>query len=206
MTSAEPGVKQHLDANSWNTDDPPKAWAPPPYTPERSAAVYSTSKTEGEKAAWEFMKQQKPSFVLNTVAPNFNIGGILSKDQYWSTAGMLRGMWEGNKEYNELLRNFGAQWFVSVKDVAKLHLAALTMPDVKGERLLGFAEPFTYSDIVGIYKRMDPKRDLLPPLPDEKRNLMTIDTVRSEELLNRYGQSGWVGFEDSVKELLESFK
>lgn len=36
--------------------------------------IYAASKTEGERALWNFMKTEKPNFVANAVLPNFNLG------------------------------------------------------------------------------------------------------------------------------------
>lgn len=39
--------------------------------------VYAASKTEGERAMWNFVNKEKPSFVVNAVLPNFNTGRVL---------------------------------------------------------------------------------------------------------------------------------
>lgn len=62
----------------WNNEAIDRAWEPPPYTPERASSVYSASKAEGEKALWQFVKEEKPHFVVNAILPNVNMGKILS--------------------------------------------------------------------------------------------------------------------------------
>lgn len=42
------------------------------------AVVYSASKTEAERGAWKWVKENKPGFVLNTVLPNFNVSDALN--------------------------------------------------------------------------------------------------------------------------------
>lgn len=39
--------------------------------------VYCASKTQGERALWRFVKNEKPSFVANAILPDFNIGRIV---------------------------------------------------------------------------------------------------------------------------------
>lgn len=39
--------------------------------------VYAASKTQGERAFWNFVKKEKPSFVANAVLPDFNTGRIV---------------------------------------------------------------------------------------------------------------------------------
>lgn len=41
---------------------------------ERPFTVYAASKTEGERAAWKFVKKNNPGFILNTVLPNMTVG------------------------------------------------------------------------------------------------------------------------------------
>ena len=88
----KPNTKFHIDQTTWNEDDVAKAWEPPPYTDDRSWAVYGASKTQAEKECWRFVKEERPGFVLNTVLPNFVTGEILSSKQAGSTAGWVNGM------------------------------------------------------------------------------------------------------------------
>jgi nucleoside-diphosphate-sugar epimerase len=64
--------------DDWNLEAIDRAWEPPPYTIERATSVYAASKTEGEKALWQFVKEEKPHFVVNAILPNVNLGRILS--------------------------------------------------------------------------------------------------------------------------------
>ena len=43
---------------------------------DRVWAVYGASKTQGEQAAWQFVKENKPNFTVNTVLPNANFGPV----------------------------------------------------------------------------------------------------------------------------------
>jgi hypothetical protein len=46
------------------------------------AVVYSASKTEAERAAWKWVEEKKPGFVLNTVLPNFNVSSSLKHSEF----------------------------------------------------------------------------------------------------------------------------
>jgi nucleoside-diphosphate-sugar epimerase len=37
-----------------------------------------------------------------------------------------------------------AEWFVDIQDTARLHVAALTNPDVRNERIILYAEHYTW--------------------------------------------------------------
>lgn len=87
-----------VTANTWNDLDMEDAWAPPPYKDDRKWAVYGSSKTEAEKALWEFVKNQKPAFVTNSILPNTNFGKILVKGQPASTGDFITSLYDGSIE------------------------------------------------------------------------------------------------------------
>ncbi|KAE8136478.1 hypothetical protein BDV38DRAFT_249596 [Aspergillus pseudotamarii] len=77
--SPQPNKVFTMDEETWNEAAVKAAWAPPPYEgSQRCLDIYSASKTQAEQAAWKFMEEKKPHFVLNTVLPNANMGTILS--------------------------------------------------------------------------------------------------------------------------------
>ena len=95
-TAAQPNKEIYITTDTWNEDDIKKAWAPPPYNPDRAFAVYGSSKAEAEKAFWKFAKEQKPHFVCNAILPNCNFGKILVKDMPASSGGFIKLYYEGN--------------------------------------------------------------------------------------------------------------
>ena len=40
---------------------------------QKPLMVYAASKTKGEQAAWNFVTEQRPDFILNTVLPNMSV-------------------------------------------------------------------------------------------------------------------------------------
>lgn len=76
--SMNPDPHYVLNASSWADDAVEQAWAPPPYTPERGFAVYKASKDLAERAIWEFVKTEKPHFLVNSVLPTTVFGRIVS--------------------------------------------------------------------------------------------------------------------------------
>lgn len=58
--------------------------------------MYGASKTEGERAVWKFVQEQKPAFVANAVLPNCNFGKILVKGQHASTGGWVLNLYNGD--------------------------------------------------------------------------------------------------------------
>ncbi|PHH92380.1 hypothetical protein CDD83_7662 [Cordyceps sp. RAO-2017] len=201
--------KFHVDANTWNDADVKLAWAPPPYNDDRKLAVYAASKTLAEKECWRFAQEEKPAFVINTVLPNCNIGRILSREQPASTGGWYKKMWDGDTEILKLLWNFPPQHYVNVTDTALLHIAALLEEDVIGERLLAFAGPFNFNDTVDLLDKIGAEshgrgRRHFKKMKDAPKDLKTVDTERSQELLRRYSRPGFTSLEESLREAIES--
>ncbi|KAF2814725.1 NAD(P)-binding protein [Mytilinidion resinicola] len=203
-SNPQPNKVVNVDTNSWNEDALKAAWAPPPYEgQQRVVEVYAASKMEGEKAAWEFMRETKPSFVLNAVLPNMNFGNIVSVEHqgYPTSASLVKALWAGGEGAGFLV-GIDPQWFVDVQDDARLHVAALIYEDVKAERLFAFAQPFNWNDILAFFRKLYPGRKFHADFPDLGRDLSKVANERAEELLKRFGQPGWTSLEDSIKALL----
>ncbi|KAI4129959.1 MAG: hypothetical protein LQ341_006514 [Variospora aurantia] len=203
LAGAKPDVQYHVDASQWNEEAVAAAWAPPPYTPDRALDVYAASKVQAEQALWKYATEQKPPpFVLNTVNPNFNFGTVLSDKQLGSTtAAAIPAIWRSG----ELPAHFTAflpQWMVDVQDAARLHVAALVDPDVQGQRILAYAFPFNWNDVLACLRKLDPGRKLPDDVEGLGHDIGTIDTELGEELLRRFGREGWTSFEESVRENL----
>jgi hypothetical protein len=91
------------------------------------------------------------------------------------------------------------EYFVNVRDVALLHLAALTWEKVKNERIFAFAAPFNWNDVFAILRRICPDRKFPEDNPNEGRDLSTVPNTRGMEILQAFGQPGWATLEESVK-------
>lgn len=63
--------------DTWNDDIVALAWSGTAPESAQGYITYSASKTEGERAAWKWVEENKPGFVLNTVLPDSNVGKIL---------------------------------------------------------------------------------------------------------------------------------
>ena len=93
-------------------------------------SAYVRSKAIAERAAWDFMKAEGGSMELSTVNPTGIFGPILGPEASSSVeliARLLKGMPGCPRLF------FG---IVDVRDVADLHLRAMTHPAAKGERFI----------------------------------------------------------------------
>jgi dihydroflavonol-4-reductase len=110
---------------------------------------YIKSKTLAERAAWEFIDKEGGSMELATVNPVGVFGPVLGAD-IATTIGIIKRMLEGDMPGLPKL-TFGA---VDVRDVADLHLLAMTHPAAKHQRFLAVAGEFmTFHDIATVLKQ-----------------------------------------------------
>jgi len=207
-TNPKPNTMFHIDSNMWNEEAVEAAWKPPPYEGlERKLNVYYACKTQGEQAAWKFVDERKPGFVLNAILPNANFGRVVDAGHqaYHSTLGWTKAVWDGFQGDDAALKDQPPQYYINIEDNAWVHAAALLYPDVKGERLFTFAHPYNWNDILAVLRKAYPERKFIDDIPDLGQDLSTVTNERAEELLKRVAGHGWTSLEDSVKQAVEGF-
>lgn len=62
-----------MDTDTWDDDAVEAAWNKDVQTAEKPFMVYAASKTEGERAAWKWIRDSNRGFVFNTVLPNMTV-------------------------------------------------------------------------------------------------------------------------------------
>jgi dihydroflavonol-4-reductase len=97
-------------------------------------AAYVKSKTLAERAAWDFMQREGGTLELSVVNPVLVFGPVLGPD-FSTSIQLLQRMLDGRMPGCPRLY-FGV---VDVRDVADLHLRAMSSPAARGERFLAVA-------------------------------------------------------------------
>ena len=99
--------------------------------------AYVKSKTLAERAAWDFIAREGGGLELATVNPVGVLGPVLGRDLS-SSVELLRSLMEG------AVPAAPRTWFglVDVRDVADLHVRAMTSPAAKGERFIATGGDF----------------------------------------------------------------
>lgn len=130
----------------------------------KSSAItpYNLSKTLAERAAWDFIAQDKSGMRLAVVNPGLILGPPLDRE-IGSSVEMIRLFLVG--KYPALPRlDFAV---VDVRDVADMHIEALTAPKAAGERFICADETLWLKDIGSIlrsrfpaFRRKVPTREL----------------------------------------------
>jgi dihydroflavonol-4-reductase len=100
-------------------------------------SAYVKSKTLAERAAWDFMAREGGTMELAAVNPVGVFGPVLGPD-YATSILLVQRLMDGAMPGCPRLY-FGG---VDVRDVADLHIRAMTQPAAKGERFLAVAGDF----------------------------------------------------------------
>jgi nucleoside-diphosphate-sugar epimerase len=111
--------------------------------------AYVKSKTLAERAAWDLVERQGGGLELATVNPVGVFGPVLGPD-YATSILIVQKLMDG------AMPGCPRLWFggVDVRDVADLHLRAMTHPAARGQRFLAVAGDFvSVLEIAGMLKR-----------------------------------------------------
>ncbi|KAI1338536.1 hypothetical protein F5Y15DRAFT_424757 [Xylariaceae sp. FL0016] len=201
VTSHDERSHRLITKDTWNEESVRGAWADPPYGVERSLDVYAASKTQSEQAVWRFHDENRGSrldLVVNTVLPNMNFGKSLAPERKWypSSSGLPQALWQG--EVLDVHRAMPAQYYVNAQDVGYLHVAAAILPEVKDERIFGFAGRFNWDMILEIMRKHAPDRNLPGNFDGGEDPNEIAGRPRAEELLRQLGRPGWISLEDTI--------
>ena len=164
--------------------------------------AYPKSKTLAERAAWDFIEKEGGSLELSVVNPVGIFGPVLGPDFATSiqvVQRLLNGALPGCPHLE-----FGV---VDVRDVADLHLRAMTDPKAKGERFLAVSPPgmsiqqmsLTLHERMGKAARRSPTHTLpnfvlrLVALFDPAVALIVPDLGKSRQMSNEKAKTvlGW---------------
>jgi dihydroflavonol-4-reductase len=149
--------------------------------------AYAKSKTLAERAAWDFVAQTDGTLELATVNPVVVFGPALGPD-YSTSIFVAKSLLDGTIPLVPRLY-FG---IVDVRDVAELHVRAMTHPAARGQRFLACAGDFmslreialVLKQRMGEHARKVPTREA----PEWLMRLIATRSRRAKALLPELGK------------------
>jgi len=151
-------------------------------------SAYTRSKTLAERAAWDFMAREGGELELAVVNPVAVLGPVLGPD-YAASIMLVQRLLAGTVPGCPRIQ-FGV---VDVRDVADLHLRAMTDPAARGERFLAGAGDFmSVLEIARVLKRRLGVRARRVPtwqLPDWLVRLAAIADPAVRQVLPELGKT-----------------
>ncbi|MEO6826659.1 MAG: aldehyde reductase [Microbacteriaceae bacterium] len=155
--------------------------------PDADVSAYVKSKTLAERAAWEFIAREGGSLELAVVNPVAIFGPLLGPDLSSSieiARRLLSGAVPGLPHV--------ASAIVDVRDVADLHLLAMTSPAASGERFLAVAgDSMSMLEMADVLKaRLGAAADRVPTrvLPNWLVRIAAVFVPDLRELVPRLGK------------------
>ncbi|KAI2627721.1 3-beta hydroxysteroid dehydrogenase/isomerase family protein [Hypoxylon sp. NC1633] len=142
----------------WNPITTEQAYSSAPF-------AYLASKTFAEKAAWDFIKAENPSFTLTTMNPPMVYGPVIH------SLASLDSINTSNARFVSLLRGSPSApcpptvnyLFIDVRDLALAHVLALEKPEAADQRFLVTAGNYSNAEIAQIIGEEYPEfRDRMP--------------------------------------------
>jgi nucleoside-diphosphate-sugar epimerase len=148
---------------------------------------YAKSKTLAERAAWDFIANEGGGLELSVVNPVGVFGPVLGPD-YSTSILLVQRLMDGAMPGCPRL-SFGV---VDVRDVADLHIRAMTHPAARGERFLAVAGDFmSILDIAKVLKgRMGASAKKVPTrqLPDWLVRIAAMRDPAVKQILPELGK------------------
>jgi len=173
---------------------------------------YRGSKTLAEKAAWDFVEQEKPSFTLSTLCPPLVLGPIvpyLQNDiENLNTSNQRIAAILTGKAKNEVPPTGTFIW-TDVRELALAHVKAAELEDAGGKRFFITAGHFSNNEIVEIIRDAYPNLEDKLPVKDApsgrypEGGVYNFDNSRSKEVLGLKYRSLKESVLDTVKSLQE---
>ncbi|PYH93219.1 aldehyde reductase II [Aspergillus ellipticus CBS 707.79] len=181
--------------DSWNDKAVKTAWDPNTPANEKGVAVYSASKTEGERHAWKWVREHDPHYKFNTIIPCFNLGTILHPEIFRSSMGYVRNLLKGDATAVMMFEEL-TEHFVDVEDVARLCIVGL------------LDSVMTWPELVSRIRKLRPNDTLIPDALDKgiRDQKKVVSRDRAEELLQEFfGQLGWIPIHESLERGIEGW-
>ena len=161
----------------------------------RFFVTYMASKKLAEAAAWDVYRDERPHWRLSVVCPTY-IGGpsvlplakgsgslSFSNALIWKTATSREG---------DSLATLDFPYWVDVRDVARAHVAALSMPEAGGKRFILAPIKTRYAEMANVV------RDELGWETSREKQEEGIFDIRDDGCEKVLGMKEWIGLEKMV--------
>jgi dihydroflavonol-4-reductase len=165
----------------------------------KDTSAYERSKAIAEKAAWTWMREQGGSLELTTINPGAVLGPLLGRD-FSASLEIIRLLLAGATPG---LPRFGFP-VVDVRDVADLHVRAMTSDKAAGERFIAGGDFLWMADMARVLKQKRPAISRKVPtlkLPDLVLRLAALGDPVVRGRLFELGKRRAVSSEKAIQRL-----
>jgi len=145
------------------SSDPPKLYDERDWNPitwdkaihGNQSEAYRASKKFAEQAAWKFIEEEKPSFDLVSLCPPATFGPLRHsittiKDLNESNSRFWKYCCQSSKDAP--MPYMPVHTYTDVRDLARAHVQAITVPEAGNERFIVCARQFSFQEICDILR------------------------------------------------------
>ena len=162
--------------------------------PNEEIGTYAKSKTLAEQAAWEFAKANDIDLVV--INPGGVMGPTLTGRVEGESLTMISDIITGKYP---LVPDI-CVGFIDVRDVAKLHVAAMTAAGAVGKRFIASSdEPLHFKEVTGILKNAGYKKASTRQAPKFLLKIMSLFDDQVKGLLPMVGERQTVANEETYE-------
>ncbi len=155
-------------------------------TNSKEIGTYAKSKTLAEQAAWKFMEEQHSAMELVTINPGGVFGPALGNDISGQSMSMIEQMLRGKIP---MLAN-AAIPMVDVRDVANVHVQAMTHATAAGQRIIASrSEAIHLTEIAKILKDYGYKGPSTRVAPNLLIHIMSLFDSEAKGMLGFLGMN-----------------
>lgn len=169
----------------------------------RPFVTYAASKKLAEKAAWDFYAEAKPAWRLSTVCPGYIAGPYvlpLSKGLKGASYSISLVWRTATSKPGDSLTQLDFVDWVDVRDVADVHIRALTQKGANGKRLLVGPSKVSYTDMAKVVQEVfgwETSEEV------QKMEHWDVDMRETEEVL---GIREWHSFDGMIADTVEQLR
>lgn len=188
-----------IDESTWNSYE----WED--INDDNRYLAYSVAKKKAEKAAWDFLENEKPFFKLTTIVPPFVFGpqrfDWKAKENVLSgSAEIILSLLSSGSTLQDL-HDAPISLAVDVRDLAVYHVLPLTNPTLEQKRLLTIAGKFSGQRVLNVINEnfTELKGKVLLGDPD---NVLQLEGLKAPEYNNKetlaLGHLGLISVDRSI--------
>lgn len=122
---------------------------------KKDSTPYFRSKTIAEKAAWDFIQQDKSELELTTICPGAILGPILEKD-FGTSANIVIKTMDGS---SPAIPRLGFD-MIDVRSVAEMHILAMENPEAANERFICSGGFLSFKEVADILREQYPNKKI----------------------------------------------
>jgi nucleoside-diphosphate-sugar epimerase len=163
---------------------------------------YCVGKKLGEQALWKFVEDEKPHFAVTNFLPPLIFGPPLQKISNMASVNysvaQVYSIFNGS---NDVVPHTHFAALIDVRDLAELHIKALTTPAAANKRFV-VGRPMTYQELANVMKTIPEVQGRVAKDNDQIITLPRLETKPVEEALPIKYRTLEETVHDTVKALL----